>query len=75
MIGMIKSSSVHRFPGIYLTAKETPGKPQLGDRLKLCDHASPELGPLPPNEVDSIEQHVKERESRKGGRKGMEWLL
>ena len=25
--------TVHRSPGIYLTAEETPGKPQLGLRL------------------------------------------
>ena len=29
---------VHRSPGIFLTAEEKPGKPQLGDRgLRLCD--------------------------------------
>ena len=25
--------AVHRSPDIFLTAEETPGKPQLGDRL------------------------------------------
>ena len=24
--------AVHRFPGIFLTTEENPGKPQLGDR-------------------------------------------
>ena len=24
--------AVHRYPGIYLTAEESPGNPQLGDR-------------------------------------------
>ena len=29
--------AVHRYPGIYLTAEEIPGKPQLGDsRRRLC---------------------------------------
>jgi hypothetical protein len=30
-IGLIQKA-VHRSPGIYLTAEENPGKPQLGDR-------------------------------------------
>ena len=27
----MKPGDVHRSPGIYLTAEENPGKPQLGD--------------------------------------------
>ena len=30
---MINWGAVKRYPGIYLTAEETYGKPQLGDRL------------------------------------------
>ena len=40
--------AVYRSPGIYLTAKENPGKPQLGDHLMngLCAQSSPQMGPL-----------------------------
>ena len=31
---------VHRSPGIYFTAEENPGKPQLGDRAT----SSPQIG-------------------------------
>ena len=31
----VKSEVVHRSPGIYLRAKENPGKSQLGDRLMM----------------------------------------
>ena len=39
---------VYRSPGICLTAKEIPRKPQLGDRLMkgLCDQSSPQMGSL-----------------------------
>ena len=39
---------VHRSPGIYLMTEENTGKLQLGDRLMkgLCDHSSPQMGPL-----------------------------
>ena len=38
--------SVHRSPGICLTAEENSRKPQLGDRLMngLCDQSSPQMG-------------------------------
>ena len=40
--------TVHRSPGIYLTAEENLGKPQLGDRLMkgLCDQSSPQMRSL-----------------------------
>ena len=39
--------AVQRSPGIYLTAEEKPGKPQLGDsRRRLCDQSSPQMGSL-----------------------------
>ena len=62
--------AVHRSPGICLTAKENFGKPQLGDRLMkgLCDQSSPQMGPLPPNEVDKTAQHVKKEERSKDGK-------
>ena len=52
---------MHRSPGICLTAEENPRKPQLGDRLMkgLCDQSSPQMGPLSPNEVGRIAQHVR----------------
>ena len=38
--------AVLRSPGIWLTAEENPGKPQLEDRLMkgLCDQSSPQMG-------------------------------
>ena len=39
--------SVHRSPGIYLTAEEIPGKPQLGDHLtKVVRPVIPQMGSL-----------------------------
>ena len=40
--------TVHRSPGIYLTAEENPRKLQLGDRLMkgLYDQLSPQMGSL-----------------------------
>ena len=40
--------TVHRSPGICLTAEENPRKPQLGDRLmkRLFDKSSPQMGSL-----------------------------
>ena len=40
--------AVLRSPGICLTAEESPGKPQLGDRLMkgLFDQSSPQMGSL-----------------------------
>jgi hypothetical protein len=40
--------TVHRYPGICLTAEVNPRKPQLGDRLMkgLCDQSSPQMGSL-----------------------------
>ena len=56
--------TVHRSPGICLTAEENPGKPQLGDRrIKGLCH---KWGPFPPNEVGGIAQHVRKGEGRKG---------
>ena len=38
--------TVHRSPGICLTAEANPGKPQLGDRLTkgLCNQSSRHMG-------------------------------
>ena len=36
--------AVQTFLGIYLTAEENPGKPQLGDgRRSLCDQSSSKM--------------------------------
>ena len=40
--------SVHRSPGICLTAEDNPRKPQLGDRVmkELCDQPSHQMKSL-----------------------------
>ena len=40
--------ALHRSPGIFFMAEETPGEPQLGDSLMkgLCDQSSPQIGSL-----------------------------
>ena len=60
--------AVYRSPGICLTAKENPRKPQLGDRLMkgLCL----KWGPFPSNEVGRIAQHVRKGVGRKEGKDG-----
>jgi hypothetical protein len=50
--------AVHRSLGIYLIADETPRKPQLGDRRRLCDQSSPQ------NEVGRITKHARKEEGR-----------
>ena len=47
--------AVHRAPGIYLTAEEKTGKPQLGDRVMKTRAANDrrKWSPLPPNVVGS----------------------
>ena len=58
---------VNRSPGIYLTTKKNPEKPQLRDRLMkgLWDQSSLQMGSLLPFEVGKIVQHVQKREGRK----------
>ena len=58
--------AVHKSPGIYLIAKEIPGKPQLGTVDEYCatTHCL-KRGPLSPNEVGIIAQHVRKGEGRK----------
>ena len=64
--------AVHRFPGICLTAKESPRKPQLGDRLMKGFATSHCLkwGPFHPNEVNRIALHVRDGEGRNKGKNG-----
>ena len=59
------SGDVHRYPDIYLTAERNPVKPQLGDNL--MKNFTPQTCPLPPQDVESIAQHVREGEGRKEG--------
>jgi hypothetical protein len=68
---------VHRSPGICLTAKENPGKPQLGDCLMkgLYGQSLPQMGSLafkwgslPSHEVGRTAQHSTSRKE-KGGKK------
>ena len=64
--------AVHRSPGIYFTAEENPGKPQLGETVDEGSANSHILkwGPLPPNEVGRITQHIRNGRGRKEGRCG-----
>ena len=64
--------AVHRSPGIFLTAKENPGKSQLGDRLKkgLCNQSSPQMGSFSRNEVGRNVRHVRKVEGRRKGKDG-----
>jgi hypothetical protein len=56
-------AAVHKFPGIYITAEENPGKYQLRNRRwKL--HLK--WDPLTANEVGKIAQHVGKEERREG---------
>ena len=58
----VKLGAVHRSPGIYLTATENPGKPQLGDRLvKVVRPVITSNGVL----YLKITQHQKEKEGNK----------
>ena len=49
--------ALHRSPGIYFMAEETPGKLELGDRLMKCvtNHRL-KWGPFPRNEVGRLAQ-------------------
>ena len=43
----VMPGAVHRFLGIYLTAEDNPGNPQLGDRRRrLCEQSSPLMASL-----------------------------
>ena len=59
--------AVHRSPGIYLSAEENPGNPQLGDQLMktLRSVIASIGGPLSPNYVGSIKQRVEKGEGTK----------
>ena len=57
--------AVHRSPGIYLTAEENPGQPQLGDRLMKNVRQV-----ITSNELGRIAQHDREGERRKEGNRG-----
>ena len=63
------SETVHRSPGICLTAEENTGKPQLGDRLMkgLC-HVIASYGD-PYLQMKLVGSHRKE-EGRKEGKDG-----
>ena len=64
---------MHRSPGICLTAEENPRKPQQGDRLMkgLYDHHGLKWGPLSPNEVGRIAQHVMNGKEGNEGKDGV----
>ena len=55
-------SDLHRSAGIYFTAEENSGKPS--DEGCATSHRL-KWGPLHPNEVDRIAQHVRKGEGRK----------
>ena len=50
----VKPWAVQRFPGIYITAEESSGKPQLGDHLKAVDQSSPQIVSISFNEVRRV---------------------
>ena len=57
---------MHRSPGICLTAEENPGKPKPRDSLiKVVLPFIASWGPLPPNEVGRITQHIREEKEGK----------
>ena len=53
----VKSGAVHRSPGIRRKTEENPDL-HLGDHL--IKTVRPQLGPMPPNEVSRIAQHLRE---------------
>ena len=55
--------AVHRYPGIYLTFEENPGKHQLGEGCATNHRLK--LGHLPQDEVGRVAQHAREGEGRK----------
>ena len=59
--------AVHRYPDIYLTAEENPGKSQLGDEGCATSHRL-KWDTLPQNEVGRIAQLVRKSEERKEGK-------
>ena len=66
--------TTHTYPRICLTAKENPGKLQLGDRWwKLCDQSSITLDRVPYLQMRSgrIAQYVRKGEGRKEGNYGV----
>ena len=71
--------AVHRSPCICLTAEENPRKYQLGDcwwRGCVTSHLL-KWGPIPPNEVGRVAQHIRKGEGRKEAKDlvGMRKLL
>ena len=62
--------AAHRSPGICLTAEESSGKPQLGDRLMkgLCYQSSPQMG-VTFLQMRTMGSHGT-REERKEGKDG-----
>ena len=61
--------AVHRSLGIYLTAVENPRKPWLRDHLMKAV-----WGPLPPNDIGRVTQHIREGETKKWIGKGCLWM-
>jgi len=66
-INEMKLGAVNRSPGIYLTAKEYPSKPQLGGHLmKAMRPIIDSNGVLPQNEFCRIAQNIRNLKERKG---------
>ena len=61
--------ALYRSLGICLTAKQNPGKPQLGYRLMKAVR----WGPLPLKEVGSIAQHMAE--GMKGKKERIKFMI
>ena len=63
--------TVHRSPGICLTAEETPRKPQLGDRRMKGCATSHRLKWVRFLQMRSVGSHVRKGEERKEGQDGV----
>ena len=62
------SWAVHRYPGIYLTAEENSGKPQLGDHLMKALPLAIASNGVPYYEMKRIAQHIRKGKGKKEGK-------
>ena len=53
----MKPRAVRRFPGIYLTAEENPGEPQLEDRQMMAVRPIITSGGVPYLQMTSMDAH------------------
>ena len=60
--------AVHRSSGIYFTAEEKPGKPELGDHLMKAMRPVIALSVFPCLKMTSVGSHSTPRSYKKGKR-------